>query len=66
MLNAFPAKSDWISRPAMDRLAQSVVADGKERPNQWVGVIPISRASHFLNSQSAAKMVRWLSTQAIV
>ena len=34
----------WISRPAMDRLAQSIMVDGNERSQQWVGVIPISRA----------------------
>jgi hypothetical protein len=33
-----------ISRPALDRLAQAVAADRKERPKQWAGVIPISRA----------------------
>ncbi|MEO6436493.1 MAG: hypothetical protein ABIP55_12140 [Tepidisphaeraceae bacterium] len=42
---AIPAQLAFhVSRPSADRLAEQVLADGKERPNQWVGVIPISRA----------------------
>lgn len=33
-----------ISRPALDRLAQSVLSDGIERKKHWAGVIPVSRA----------------------
>lgn len=32
-----------ISRPALDRLAQSVLADGQPRHDQWAGLFPIAR-----------------------
>jgi hypothetical protein len=34
-----------ISRPALDRMAQAILVDGKERPKQWLGIIPIFRAT---------------------
>lgn len=32
-----------ISRPAMDRVAQAVLANGQERPTEWVGILRISQ-----------------------
>lgn len=43
--HALPSRVGFrISRPALDRLAEAVVADRKERPKRWAGVLPIARA----------------------